>query len=94
MAPSRSVSPPRYEDLTAPLIRFGSRRPSRVSRQHSYEDEPSGSGPDLSSAMGLSAMAGVPSETGGLGMPVIARRYLPAPAPFIIAYTNSIFRTY
>lgn len=78
MAPSRSGSPPRYEELTAPLIRFGSRRPSRVSRQHSYEDEPSGSGPEgpLSSMLGgLPGAAGGAPDTGGLGMPVIARRY-------------------
>ncbi|XP_037048603.1 uncharacterized protein LOC119083089, partial [Bradysia coprophila] len=62
-APSRSSSPPRRGDFDIPPIRIGSRRQSRVARQHSYDDEIKIAGPGGGSQTDL-----------GLGIPSIPRR--------------------
>ncbi|KAJ6638210.1 hypothetical protein Bhyg_10943, partial [Pseudolycoriella hygida] len=62
-APSRSSSPPRRGDFDIPPIRIGSRRQSRVGRQHSYDDEIKIAGPGGGSQTDL-----------GLGIPSIPRR--------------------
>lgn len=62
-APSRASSPPRRGELEGPS-RMGSRRQSRVARQHSYDDEIKAAGPGGGSQTDL-----------GLGIPCIPRRY-------------------
>lgn len=68
MAPSRSSSPPRQEELSfgPPLSRMASRRASRVARQHSYDDDGN------TSAGGTGA--GVAIADVGLGLPSMPRR--------------------
>lgn len=67
MAPSRSGSPPRQEELSfaPPLSRMASRRGSRVARQHSYDDDANPAG--IAGSLG----AGVDM---GLGIPAMPRR--------------------
>lgn len=60
-APSRSSSPPRRGELEA-ASRIGSRRQSRVARQHSYDD-------DFKSG----DVGGPPGDV-GLGIPNMPRR--------------------
>lgn len=62
-APSRSSSPPRHGDFDATPSRMGSRRQSRVARQHSYDDDIKVSGPTGNGGPDL-----------GLGLPSIPRR--------------------
>ncbi|XP_055376753.1 uncharacterized protein LOC129608970 isoform X2 [Condylostylus longicornis] len=76
MAPSRASSPPHAEfeiggqqlsSIAPPISRMASRRGSRVSRQHSYDDDIKGGG-NVNPAQG-----GGQNEL-GLGMPAIPRR--------------------
>ncbi|XP_046807885.1 uncharacterized protein LOC111685605 isoform X2 [Lucilia cuprina] len=69
MAPSRSGSPPRQEELSfgPPLSRMASRRGSRVARQHSYDDDANATGTGVAGSLG----AGVDM---GLGIPAMPRR--------------------
>lgn len=69
MAPSRSASPPRQDELSfgQPLSRMASRRGSRVARQHSYDDEATAT--TAGTASGLGAGADM-----GLGIPAMPRR--------------------
>ncbi|KAM7357284.1 regulating synaptic membrane exocytosis protein fife isoform 1-T16 [Cochliomyia hominivorax] len=69
MAPSRSGSPPRQEELSfgPPLSRMASRRGSRVARQHSYDDDANATGAGVAGSLG----AGVDM---GLGIPAMPRR--------------------
>ena len=64
VAPSRSNSPPRRGELEA-ASRMGSRRQSRVARQHSYDDDIKNAAPTVGSQPDL-----------GLGIPTIPRRYI------------------
>lgn len=70
MAPSRSGSPPRQEELSfgPPLSRMASRRGSRVARQHSYDDDANATAAGVAGSLG----AGVDM---GLGIPAMPRRY-------------------
>ncbi|XP_061402807.1 regulating synaptic membrane exocytosis protein 2, partial [Musca vetustissima] len=70
MAPSRSNSPPRQEELSfgPPLSRMASRRGSRVARQHSYDDEAT-----AASAGGGMGAGGLGADM-GLGIPAMPRR--------------------
>ncbi|XP_064546114.1 regulating synaptic membrane exocytosis protein 1 isoform X4 [Drosophila montana] len=77
MAPSRSNSPPRGSELEpafgAPLSRMQSRRGSRVSRQHSYDDDVKTGGVGGSMGGGGPAL-GVGADGAGLGIPTMPRR--------------------
>ncbi|ALC44692.1 CG43955 [Drosophila busckii] len=77
MAPSRSNSPPRGGELEptfgAPLSRMQSRRGSRVSRQHSYDDDMKAGGVGGSMGGGGPAL-GMAADGSGLGIPSMPRR--------------------
>lgn len=61
VAPSRSNSPPHFDGPS----RMGSRRPSRVPRQHSYDDEVLATGPQ----------GGSQTDLGLMSIPTMTRRY-------------------
>lgn len=69
MAPSRSGSPPRQEELSfgPPLSRMASRRGSHIARQHSYDD-------DANAPVGIAGSLGTGVDA-GLGIPAMPRRY-------------------
>lgn len=78
MAPSRSNSPPRGGSelepaFGAPLSRMQSRRGSRVSRQHSYDDDMKTGGVGGSMGGGGPAL-GMAADGSGLGIPAMPRR--------------------
>lgn len=77
MAPSRSSSPPRQEDLNVtafgpPLSRMASRRGSRVTRQHSYDDDIKNAAAAAAAAAG--GAGGAAGSDLGLGIPAMPRR--------------------